>query len=199
MFHKLSPIGYVLVVCVSLSAGCVWAPMLSNQWGENFALASYGAAANAPAINDGNLDTVGVVRSVEGERVFTLKFNEVKPVNKIIIHNKNLYRFNVDYLNPETGEWVTFHEVRQRRDIGKERYQAKYEIDRLNFQTNAIRIFVLRTVDDSVTSTGSVNPDDKVMNQVRGSHGGRYVEYYRVLNPSAASIREIEVYHLTAK
>ena len=174
--------------------------MLSSELSENFALAPYGTIAEPPSINDGNLDTIGVVQPVNGERAFTLKFDSVKPVNRIIIHNKNLYRFNLDYLHPETGEWVTFHEVRQRRDIGKERYQAKYVIERLNFQTNALRIYVTRTVDDTVASRRTVSPTDKVVNRERGTtQGGRFVEYYRVLEPSLASIREIEVYHFAAK
>jgi len=185
-------------MCVSL-AGCVWAPVLSNQWGENFALAAYGTEANHPSLNDGNLETVSVVYPIEGERIFTLKFVAVKPIQKIVIHNENLFRFNVDYLDTETGEWKTVYEVRQRRDIGKERVQLKYVIDRLNFQTNMIRIKVLRTVDDRVVSKGTVRPNDKVVNYQKGTFLGHYEEHFRVINPAMAGVREIEVYHLVAK
>ena len=187
-----------VLVCVSL-VGCVWAPMLETRWGENFALAPYGTVASHPSLNDGNLDTEAIAYPVEGERIFTLKFEEPKPVNKIIIHNKNLYRFDVERLDLETGEWKTFHEVRQRRDIGKERYQAKYIIDQLNFHTDTIRMVVSRTVDDRVSSRYSVGPTDKVIGQYRGARRGQTLDYYRVIEPSLASIREIEIYHLAPK
>ncbi|MCH8294776.1 hypothetical protein IH992_27130 [Candidatus Poribacteria bacterium] len=201
MNGKQFGLGYILVICVSLS-GCLIAENLSglsNQWSENFALSPYGTVANHPSLNDGNLETVGVIHPVDGERVLTLKFERIKQVHKIVIHNDNLFRFNVDYLDAKTQEWKTIHEVRQRRNIGKERTNTKYVIDRLNFKTDTIRINVLRTVDDRVVSRATIGEHDRVVNRVRGRLGGRYVEEFHILSPSMASVREIEVYHLVKK
>ena len=201
MNGKQFGLGCILAICVSLS-GCLIAENLSglsNQWSENFALSPYGTVANHPSLNDGNLETVGVIHPVDGERVLTLKFEKIKQVNKIVIHNDNLFRFNVDYLDAKTQEWKTIHEVRQRRNIGKERTNTKYVIDRLNFKTDTIRINVLRTVDDRVVSRATIGEHDRVVDRVRGRLGGRYVEEFRILSPSMASAREIEVYHLVKK
>lgn len=198
MIRRQFGICYAVVVCISLS-GCILATHLSDlstQWSENFALAPYGTVANHPALNDGNLETVGVVHPVKGERIFSLNFDRVRPVQKIVVHNDNLFRFNVDYLDTRTGEWKTVHEVRQRRNIGNDRAMRKYVIDRLNFQTEAIRINVSRTVDDRVVSKRTVGPHDKVVGKQRRNLMGRFIEEFRVMIPAIASVREIEVYHL---
>jgi hypothetical protein len=181
----------LLMLGISLS-GCV----LSTQWSENVALSANGSEASHPALNDGNLETIAVIPA-KNDRIFTLSFPEVKPVRKIIIHNVNLFRFEVDYLDPKTSQWTTIYSVRQRRDLGDERAQTEYVLDRLNFETKTIRINVSRTVDDDVITKPIREPGDKVVD--RGlTIGGIYYPHFRVLRPAWAQVREVEVYHLAS-
>ena len=180
-------------ICLHLNA-CRVAQVLSTQYSENIASAAYGTEANHPGINDGNLETLATLPA-RNERNFIIRFAEVHPVRKIIIHNINLFRFEMDYLNPETGEWETFHTVIQRRNIGDDRAQPEFVFDRLNFQTKMIRVAVTRTVDDVIVNKIVAEPGDKVVDR-RTTLVGQYYPHYRVMQPAAAQIREIEVYHL---
>ena len=180
-------------ICLHLN-GCRVAQVLSTQYSENIASAAYGTEANHPGINDGNLETLATLPA-RNERNFIIRFAEVHPVRKIIIHNSNLFRFEMDYLNPKTGEWETFHTVIQRRNIGDERAQPEFVFDRLNFQTKMIRVAVTRTVDDVIVNKIVAEPGDKVVDR-RTTLVGQYYPHYRVMQPAAAQIREIEVYHL---
>jgi hypothetical protein len=183
----------LLFICFSFSA-CRLAAVLSTQYSENIARANYGTEANHPGLNDGNLETVATVPA-KNDRNFVIRFAEVHPVRKIVIHNENLFRFEMDYLNTETGEWENFHSVIQRRNLEGKRAQSQFVVDRLNFRTQMIRIAVTRTVDDIVVNKFVTNPGDKVVNQ-RKTMAGQYLPHYRVVRPSIAQIREIEVYHL---
>ena len=144
---------YVFLACITFS-GCVWSSVLSTKWSENIALTSFGTQATHPALNDGKRDTIATARLMNKERVFEIEFDSIRPVRRIIIHNHNLFRFDVDYRDTKTTEltWKNAHSVRQRRGVGDERAQLKFVIDRLNFKTDTIRIKVIRTVDDRVIS-----------------------------------------------
>ncbi len=183
----------LIVSCLHLNA-CRVAQVLSTQYSENIASAAYGTEANHPGMNDGNLETLATLPA-RNERNFIIRFAEVHPVRKIIIHNSNLFRFEMDYLNPETGEWETFHTVIQRRNIGDERAQPEFVFDRLNFQTKMIRVAVTRTVDDVIVNKIVAEPGDKIVDR-RTTLVGQYYPHYRVMQPAIAQIREIEVYHL---
>ncbi len=183
----------LVVSCLHLNA-CRVAQVLSTQYSENIASAAYGTEANHPGMNDGNLETLATLPA-RNERNFIIRFAEVHPVRKIIIHNSNLFRFEMDYLNPETGEWETFHTVIQRRNIGDERAQPQFVFDRLNFQTKMIRVAVTRTVDDVIVNKIVAEPGDKIVDR-RTTLVGQYYPHYRVMQPAIAQIREIEVYHL---
>ena len=183
----------LVVSCLHLNA-CRVAQVLSTQYSENIASAAYGTEANHPGMNDGNLETLATLPA-RNERNFIIRFAEVHPVRKIIIHNSNLFRFEMDYLNPETGEWETFHTVIQRRNIGDERAQPEFVFDRLNFQTKMIRVAVTRTVDDVIVNKIVAEPGDKIVDR-RTTLVGQYYPHYRVMQPAIAQIREIEVYHL---
>ena len=199
MLNKLE-VCHLLLVCITLS-GCVWSSVLSTEWSENIALTSFGTQATHPALNDGKRDTIATAALTNNERVFAIKFDAIKPVRRIIIHNHNLFRFDVDYRDTKVSEptWKNAHSVRQRRGVGSQRAQPKFLIDRLNFETDIIRIKVTRTVDDRVISKPIADPDDMIVDHIRRTVGGRYVEYFRVIAPSIAAVNEIEVYHLAAK
>ncbi|MBB14871.1 hypothetical protein CMK22_06335 [Candidatus Poribacteria bacterium] len=169
--------------------------MLSTQWSNNLALASNKTEASDPAVNDGKLGTIAVVDPAN-HRVFGLKFAQTYRVRKVIIYNVNLFRFDLDYWDLVHQEWKQAHSVLQRRNLDGMRVQPKYVIDRLNFQTNMLRLTVRRTVDDQVISKTNPDPNDKVVNKIRKNFFGRLVTYFRVLQPSYASLREIEVYTL---
>ncbi len=189
-------IACLLFACLHLSA-CNVAQLLSTQYSTNIASAAYGTEANHPGVNDGNLKTLATLPA-ENDRNFIIRFAEVHPVRKIVIHNGNLFRFEMDYLNEESGEWETFDTVIQRRNVGDERAQAEFVFDRLNFRTQMIRVAVTRTVDDAVVNKIIAEPGDKVVNQ-RTTLAGHYYPHFRVIEPSVAQIREIEVYHLAEK
>ncbi len=183
----------ILFICLSIN-GCRLAQVLSTQYSDNIASVNYGTEANHPGLNDGNLETVATLPATN-ERHFIIKFTDVQPVRKIILHNGNLFRFKMYYLNPETDSWETFNSVIQRRELDGKRAQAMFIFDRLNFHTQMIRITVTRTVDDVVVNKLKKEPGDKVVDQ-RTSFGDQYLPHYRVVRPSIAQIREIEVYHL---
>ena len=186
----------LLFITLHLNA-CSVTKILSTQYSENIASASYGTEANHPGMNDGNLETLATLPA-QNERYFIIRFADIHPVRKIIIHNGNLFRFEMHYLNEETGEWETFHTVVQRRNVGDNMAQAEYLFDRLNFRTKMIRIAVTRTVDDYIVNKITTEPGDKIINR-RTTLAGRYYPHFRVLQPSVAQIREIEVYHLAEK
>ena len=186
----------LLFLTLHLNA-CRVAQVLSTQYSENIASAAYGTEANHPGVNDGNLKTLATLPA-RNERNFIIRFADIHPVRKIVIHNGNLFRFAMDYLDEETGEWETFDTVVQRRDVGDERAQAEFVFDRLNFRTKMIRVTVTRTVDDAVINKIMAEPGDKIVDQ-RKTLAGRYFPHYRVMQPSVAQIREIEIYHLAEK
>lgn len=189
-------ISCLLFLALHLNA-CRVAQVLSTQYSENIASAAYGTEANHPGVNDGNLKTLATLPA-QNERNFIIRFEDIHPVRKIVIHNGNLFRFAMDYLNEETGEWETFDTVIQRRDLGDERAQAEFVFDRLNFRTKMIRVAVTRTVDDAVINKVMAEPGDKIVDR-RTTIAGRYFPHYRVMQPSVAQIREIEIYHLAEK
>lgn len=186
----------LLFICLHLN-GCQLAHILSTQYSDNIAIANYGTEANHPGLNDGNLQTVATLPA-QNERNFVIRFADIHPVRKIIIHNGNLFRFQMESLNPETNKWETFHSVTQRRNLEGKRAQPTFVIDRLNLQTQMIRIAVTRTVDDIVVNKVVTDPGDKVVNR-RMTMGSQYFPHYRVVRPSKAQIREIEIYHLAKK
>ena len=185
----------ILFLCLHLNA-CRIAHVLTNQYSENIALATYGTEANHPGLNDGNLQTVATLPATN-ERHFIIQFADIRPIRKIVIYNENIFRFDIAYLNPETDTWEIFDKVIQRRDLKGKRAQEKYVFDRLNLQTRMIRITVNRTVDDIVINKVTPDPGDKVLTYKRNL-GGQYFPHYRVIRPSVAQLREIEVYHLAA-
>ena len=183
----------LIVICLHLNA-CRVAQVLSTQYSDNIASAAYGTEATHPGMNDGNLETLATLPA-RNERNFIIRFAEVHPVRKIVIHNSNLFRFEMAYLNPDSEEWETFHTVIQRRNIGDDRAQPLFVFDRLNFQTKMIRVAVTRTVDDVIVNKVMAEPGDKVVDR-RTTLVGQYYPHYRVMQPAVAQIREIEVYHL---
>lgn len=189
-------ISCLLFIALHLNA-CRVSKMLSTQYSQNIASVAYGTEANHPGINDGNLETLATLPA-QNERYFVIRFSDTHPVRKIVIHNGNLFRFEMHYLDEETGKWETFHTVIQRRNVGDDRAQAEYIFDRLNFRTKMLRIAVTRTVDDVIVNKITTEPGDKVLNR-RTTLAGRYYPHFRVMQPSIAQIREIEVYHLAEK
>ena len=180
-------------ICLSLNA-CRLAHVLSTQYSENIARASYGTEANHPGLNDGNPETVATLPAAN-VRNFIIRFADVHPVRKIVVHNENLFRFDMEYLNPDTGKWQEFKNVIQRRNLEGKRAQSMFVFDRLNFKTQMIRINVSRTVDDIIVNKFTREPGDKIVNE-RRELAGQYLPHFRVVRPSVAQVREIEVYHL---
>ncbi len=186
----------LIFACLHLNA-CRLAQVLSTQYSENIATANYGTEANHPGLNDGNLETIATLPA-KNDRNFIIRFAETHPVRKIVIHNGNLFRFQMEYLNSDTDKWETFYSVIQRRNLEGKRAQPTFVIDRLNIETKMIRIAVSRTVDDIIVNKVKLNQGDKVVNR-RMTIGNQYYPHYRVVRPSIAQVREIEIYHLAKK
>jgi hypothetical protein len=195
---KNSTSAFLLIFCgiIIVIPGCMWAPILTTNWSENYALDANGGKSDTPAINDGKLSTVAF-SSQKRPRHFIIQFAQPQQIRKIIIHNYNLFYFELQYWNSSKLEWKTIYTVRQRRDVkgvDSKVIQPKYEFGRLNFTTDKIRINVTRTVDDDVISKETPAKDDIVLNRIRKFILGRFVEYYRVLDEKPAGVREVEVY-----
>ena len=88
--------------------------------------------------------------------------------------------------------------MRQRRNIGTGRTQTQYLVDRLNVETNMIRIDVSRTVDDDIVPKPIPEPGDKVVNR-KLTVGRLYIPHFRVIDQAPAKIREVEVYQLAER
>ncbi len=191
--HQSAGLLCLLAICLQLNA-CRIAEVLSTQYSENIALTNYGTESNHPGLNDGNIETLATLPA-KNERNFVIRFSEIRPVRKIIIHNGNLFRFEMQYLNGETGQWEKFDSIIQRRNLDGASAQPMFIFDRLDFQTQMLRVNVTRTVDDIIVNKILTQPGDKVVSR-RTTLAGEYYPHYRVIQPAIAQIREIEVYHL---
>jgi len=181
---------------ILFTSSCMWTPILTTNWSENYALDANGGKSETPAINDGKFDTVAF-SSAERPRHFIIQFAEPQKIRRIVIHNYNLFYFEIQYWDSSKMEWKTFQTVLQRRDVkgvDSKMIQPKYEFGSLSFMTDKIRINVTRTVDDDVVSKERPTQDDIIVNRIRKFVMGRFVEYYRVLVEKPAGVREIEVY-----
>jgi hypothetical protein len=174
----------------------MWTPILTTNWSENYALDANGGKSETPVVNDGKLDTVAF-SSAERPRHFIIQFAEPKTIRRIVIHNYNLFYFELQYWDNSKMEWKTFQTVLQRRDVkgvDSKTIQPEYEFGRFSFMTDKIRINVIRTVDDDIVSKDNPAQGDIVVDRIRKFIMGRFVEYYRVLVEKPAGVREIEVY-----
>ncbi|MFQ6041490.1 MAG: hypothetical protein ACE5PV_11590 [Candidatus Poribacteria bacterium] len=181
---------------ILLTSSCMWVPILETNWSENYALDANGGKSETPAINDGKIDTIAF-SSARRPRHLIVQLSEPKKVRKIVVHNYNLFYFDLQYWDSDKMEWKTVQTVRQRRDakgVDSKMIQPRFEFGRLNFMTDKIRINVIRTVDDDVVSKERPTQDDIIVNRIRKYIMGRFVEYYRVLVEKPAGVREIEVY-----
>ena len=70
----------LIAIGLHLSA-CRVAQVLSTQYSQNIASATYGTEANHPGINDGNLETLATLPA-RNERNFIVRFAEIHPVPK---------------------------------------------------------------------------------------------------------------------
>lgn len=174
--------------------GCHLSSILKNEPYENYAMF---AESNPPKLTDGDINTIAQIPADEETRRFTVQFVEPKHIRKIVIHNHNLFRFSIEYWDNRLQKWKTLESVRQRRDIEgiSRRIQKEYVFKDLNFVADKLRIDVTRTVDDDVVSTTHLSPDDHIIDIKRRNRlRGGYIEYYRVLKKSPASLRELEIY-----
>ncbi|MBC8233880.1 hypothetical protein H8E77_30395 [bacterium] len=187
---------FIFYSVILFTSGCMWATILTTNWSENYALDANGGKSETSAINDGKINTVAY-SSAKRPRHFIVQLTEPKKIRKIVIHNHNLFYFELQYWDSNNMEWKTSQTVRQRRDakgVDSKMIQPKYEFGRLSFMTDKIRINVTRTVDDDIVSKERPTQDDIVVNRIRDIVMGRFVEYYRVLVENTAGVREIEVY-----
>ncbi len=169
---------------------------ITTEWSENYALSSLGSEASHPALNDGNVETVGETPVKARPRELTILLPEPRRIRRILITNDNLYYFSIDYWDASREQWRTLKQVWQRRDVeGRDRVvQPIFEVTRVNFETDRIRLRVTRTVDDIIVSKVVPAPDDKIVDRIRKVVAGSWVEYYRVWIESPARVREIQLF-----
>lgn len=176
--------------CATLSS---W---MTTNWSENYALAVNGGVANVPELNDGQTSTVASTPPKSDPREFLIEFPEKKQIRRIRIVNQNLYRFTVSYWDLERSEWRALRTVWQRRDVDsyERSIQPIFDFTRINVHTDKIKITVTRTVEDQIVNKVAPVPGDKILEHVRRTIAGTWVEFWRVIVESPARVREVEIY-----
>jgi hypothetical protein len=206
--HPASRILY-LVSCtlylftLVLLSGCSskLSPMFSESWSVNFALASNGAKATSPEINDGKIDTWGVTQMPKREYILTLP--EIKEVNRVIIYSGNMIAYELFCWDNKENKWVSIGGIGPNAG-SKKVYSDKYKMTiprfdhRINFKTDKIKLMVDRTQKDGIMTTRTPAKNDKIINQrTEYMQVGRdrvRVDLYDVFAFGVATVREIEVY-----
>jgi len=181
--------------CARLSS---WA---TTNWSENYALDVNGGVANMPELNDGKITTIASTRPKADPREFVIEFPEPKRIRRVRIVNQNLYRFSLSYWDAQRSEWRVIRTVWQRRDVDsyERSIEPVFDFTHLNVLTDKIKITVTRTVEDQIVNKVAPVPGDKIIEHVRRTIAGTWVEFWRVIVESPARVREVEVYGVLSK
>jgi hypothetical protein len=140
-------------ICFLLMLGC--GITAKQEWSENYALMEGVRATNLKMI-DGNIRTYAKTEFSEGEQATfdvtpstqaVVIFPEKKVVRRVVVHSKNLKKFNV-YADKGNEDWQIIKEVKN---------VTVTPIDlsvNAPFPTNKVRIRVLGTTDDTPLRRG---------------------------------------------
>ena len=181
-----------------LYSGCA---SLKESWSENYALASNGAKASQPEINDGNLKTLGATKYPKRE--YDIILPEEKVINRIVVYSGNLKSYDLLCLDSKTKKWVSVGSLGEKSGR-KNTYSDQYKMSvprfdhRLSFKTDRVKLAVVRTTSDGVVTTRTPAKNAKIINQrteyLQMGHDRVRVDLYDVFVFSAAAVREIEIY-----
>lgn len=194
---------FYLVIVVTCLVGCgpKITPLLSESWSENYALASNGAEAQPPEINDGRIDTLGVTEHPKREYLISLP--EIKNIDRIVVYSGNLISYEIFYLDHQDNKWKSASYVGKQKGMQKvhsDRYKLmipRFE-HRVKVRTDRLRLIVYRTTEDGVVTTRNPKKTDKIINQrteyITMGRDRVRIDLYDVYTYGRAAIREIEVY-----
>lgn len=180
-----------------LCSGC---SSLKEYWTENYGIASAGAIASQPEINDGKIDTYAVTKYPNREYEITLP--EEREINRVIIYSVNLKVYDLLCLDMKTNKWTTvgqFGAKTNRKGVYSDQYKTipRYE-HRINFKTNKIKLLVIRTVGDGVVTTRTPEKSERIIEQksdyIQMGRERKRIDLYEVFRFTDAGVREIEVY-----
>lgn len=199
---------FIFLFIASLVAGCSpqFSSLLSESLSENYALASYGAEASHPELNDGDLKTWGI--SKPPKRVYNITLPEERQIDRIVVYSGNVIGYQLLCWNSEAKKWEIVGGVdslkgAQRVRAGKGQLQAPQFVHRVKCRTNKIRLRVVKARSDGVVTTRSPGKDAKIINHRVDYLGtGRRrvrIDLYDVFKYGNAMIREIEAYSYVEK
>ena len=192
----------IYILCtISLIMLCSGCASLKEYWSENYALASDGAIATPPEINDGKLETFGVAKYPDRE--YDIILPEEREIHRITIYSVNLKSYDILCWDIEKNKWVSVGGLggtAKRKNVYFDQYKStipKFE-HRLRFKTNRIKLSVIRTTTDSVVTTRTPGKNEKILNQrteyMQLGRDRMRVDLYDVFRFTDAGIREIEIY-----
>ncbi len=198
----------ISLVVISMTVGCGprFSTLLTESWSENYALASYGAEASHPRINDGDIKTWDVTRPPD--RLYTVTLPEERQIDRVVIYIGNVVSYKLLYWDKKADKWkvaVTVGSLKGSQRVYSERRQLEVpRFDhRVKFRTDKIRLQVSKAESDGVVTTRTPGKDDKILNhrvEYLGTGRGRVrVDLYDIYKLGPASVREIEAYSHTEK
>ena len=182
---QLLPIFVFCLLYFSLM-GCKALQVLatSQEWSENYTLMA-GTTCNDPAMIDGNLETIGETKYLEGASKQSVRgymgpsegvviLPEPKSVNKLVIHSQNLQAFDLFALETN-GNWKHVQEVKNMTER-----QLTLNL-RIPVYTSGLKIRVEKTSDDDALRRQNIQ-------KIRG------VSMFSGHTKALAKISEIEIY-----
>jgi hypothetical protein len=200
---------YILIaftIIILSGCGTKFSSMISESWSENYALATNGAKASTPEINDGDVNTMGVTKPPN--RVYTIEFPEDKLVNRVVVYNQNVLAYQLFYWDKKADDWKIGY-VMDTTSGKKQVYSNlnKLEIpqfdNRVKFITNKIMLKVTRADSDGIAMTRVPGKNDKILNQkveyIGQGRNRMRVDIYQIYVYGSAGIREIEAYSQVEK
>jgi len=192
---------FLSAVILIQGCGSKVSSLLTEEWSENYALASYGTKSSNPRINDGDIATWGVVDPPK--RVFNIILPEERWVKRVVVYSQNVVSYKLFCWDNGTEKWKAVSavgSVEGRRSVYSDRYKMNIpRFDhRINVKTDKISIQVIKAEGDGIVTTRTPGKDDAILNHkidfLGTGRSRRRIDLYEVYKKIPAAIREIEVY-----
>ena len=200
-YKRLAAIFFILLIVLTTGCSSKFTSLLSESWSENYALATYGAEASHPEINDGKIDTWGITQPPD--RIYTIMLPEEKDVRKIVIYSGNIISYKLFCWNEKAGTWKFAGDVKNakiKKLVNYDRLRSEILLfdHRMKFKTNKIKLEVNRAKSDTIVTTRTPGKNDKVLKRREEYVGvGRrriHLTLYDVFVEGPATVREIKIY-----
>ena len=191
-----------------LGGGCSskLSSLLSESWSENYALAIHDAKVSHTELNDGDMKTWGITSPPD--RTYTITLPERKEINRIVIYSGNVVAYELSCWNTKADRWElvgAIGSIKRRQRVHSDKYQFNIpRFDhRIDFETDRIKLSVVRAKSDGIIMTRTPGKDDKILNH-RIEYAGtgrrrRRIDIYSVYALGKAAIREIEIHGRAAE